>query len=64
MINFSKAFIVTSLHDFKDNVRLLRFGYFDSVKLFVVEINAILVRLLAHFTTEFLPVKSDTTFLF
>lgn len=48
MIDFTKTFVVAPLHDFKDNVGLLWFGYFNGIKLFVVKVYAILVGLLAH----------------
>ena len=64
MINLTEAFVIGSLHDFKDDIRFLRFGYLDCIKLFIVEINAIFVGFLAHLTAEFLPIEGDATLLF
>jgi hypothetical protein len=64
MINLTEAFVIGSLHDFKDDIRFLRFWYFYCIKLFIVEINAIFVGFLAHLTAEFLPIERDATLLF
>jgi hypothetical protein len=64
MINFTETFVIAPLHNLKDDIGFLWFGYFNGIKLFIVKIYAIFVGFLAHLAAKLLPVEGSTTFLF